>query len=411
MSAHDSTPPTSHASARVTLESTRVVLVTNGSPFADGVAESLRAAGCDVTVGAADRDLWSVLAGSTFDAIVLDDDAALRGLVRALEEEPRTRAVPTVSVREPGSAATLRASESLSIAEGGRELLELLARAIGEAHQRRPPKPPNAQQRAASVAHDVRTLLGIVVGLAANLRDGIAGGLDAIGREHAQKIVAAVTDASALLDQLAERDEPTHGGPRPPPRADTHRAELELVSLVRSVLSLFEGYAVERGVELRFEWTDAVYLWGHPLQLKQVTTNLLVNAIKLTPRGGVVTVTVRITEAPEGRGREGRRVAELVVSDTGPGIPPSERERVFERGVRLARDEGVPGSGIGLAVVRDLVGRHGGKSALQASPSGGAEFVVRLPLDLRARALDEANEPDLDDAPEPSPRRALREPS
>jgi signal transduction histidine kinase len=376
---------------RATLESTRIALVTNGGAFADGVAESLRAAGSEVTACAPDRDLWSVLAGNVFDAIVLVDDSALRGLVRALEEEPRTRAIPTVAVRPPGALATLAASDSLRIAEAGGELRDLLASAIRVARARLPSKPPDAKQRAATVAHDVRTLLGVVVGLAANLRDGLRGELALPAREDARKIVAAASDAAALLEQLTEREESADGAPPPESRRDAHRAELELVSLVRSVLALFEGYAAERGVELRFDAVEAAHLWGHPLQLKQVTTNLLSNAIKLTPRGGAVAVSVRVAQGPAGRGREGRRVAELVVSDTGPGIPEAERERVFERGVRLARDAAVPGSGIGLSVVRDLVGRHGGRIALHASPAGGAEFVVRLPLDLRARSAEGTN--------------------
>ncbi len=152
-------------------------------------------------------------------------------------------------------------------------------------------------------------------------------------------------------------------------------------------LALFEGYAADRGVSIRMEGADAVHLWGQPLHLKQVTTNLLANAIKFTPHGGAVTVGVRTAEG-EGGGRNGRRVAELVVSDTGPGVPPSERDRVFERGVRLARDAQTPGHGIGLSVVRELVTRDGGTVTLRASPSGGAEFVVRLPLDLRGRPRD-----------------------
>jgi hypothetical protein len=73
------------------------------------------------------------------------------------------------------------------------------------------------------------------------------------------------------------------------------------------------------------------------------------------------------------------------VRDTGPGIPAEERERVFERGVRLARDERVPGSGIGLAVVREIVSMHGGTVRADDAPGGGAALVVRLPLDMRSR--------------------------
>jgi hypothetical protein len=116
--------------------------------------------------------------------------------------------------------------------------------------------------------------------------------------------------------------------------------------------------------------------------------NLVVNAIKFTPRDGRVTVRVGLAAGAEAHGRGARRVAELVVSDTGPGVPEEERARVFERGVRLARDAALPGSGIGLAVVREVVTQHGGKVVVRALREGGAEFAVSLPLDLRGRSRD-----------------------
>jgi two-component system sensor histidine kinase MprB len=125
------------------------------------------------------------------------------------------------------------------------------------------------------------------------------------------------------------------------------------------------------------------------MQVKQIVTNLLVNSLKFTPMAGRVTVSVR-SAAPTSAtsGPAARHHAEVVVSDTGPGIPVEERERVFERGVRLARDQALPGSGIGLAVVRELATLHGGSAHVEETPGGGAAVVVRLPFDMRVRRDD-----------------------
>jgi signal transduction histidine kinase len=108
---------------------------------------------------------------------------------------------------------------------------------------------------------------------------------------------------------------------------------------------------------------------GDELALGQVVRNLLDNAARHAQ--GRVEVSVN---------RNGHRVV-LTVDDDGAGIPEDQRERVFERFVRLdearARDDG--GSGLGLAIVREITRAHGGEAAVNASPLGGARFTVDLP--------------------------------
>ena len=104
--------------------------------------------------------------------------------------------------------------------------------------------------------------------------------------------------------------------------------------------------------------------------LRQLVTNLLDNAVQHTPRGGAVTVTVDAVGA----------VATIAVSDTGPGIPSADRERVFERFVRLdpARSA-TSGAGLGLPIARWIAEQHGGTLTVEQNAAGGCVFVVQLP--------------------------------
>ncbi|MFE5629372.1 sensor histidine kinase, partial [Streptomyces sp. NPDC056542] len=131
-----------------------------------------------------------------------------------------------------------------------------------------------------------------------------------------------------------------------------------------------EAAAGRRGVTV--EAAESVRVSGSRGQLGRVLGNLLDNAVRHAR--AEVTVTVR---------REGGR-AVLGVADDGPGVPEADRERIFERFVRLddarTRDEG--GAGLGLAIARDVAVRHGGTLTVGEAPAGGALFELALPLVL-----------------------------
>ncbi len=128
--------------------------------------------------------------------------------------------------------------------------------------------------------------------------------------------------------------------------------------------------AASRHVALVTEIEPDVSLNADDRLLRQLATNLLTNAVQYTPAGGSVTVAVK----NESGG------ALMTVSDTGPGIPPADRERVFERFVRLdpARST-TSGAGLGLPIARWIAVQHGGTLTVEANAAGGCLFVVRLP--------------------------------
>ena len=142
-----------------------------------------------------------------------------------------------------------------------------------------------------------------------------------------------------------------------------------LGTLTREILVAFAPLAWAAHVTLRESLGDEVYVLIDPAAYRQILLNLLDNAVKYGPPAQ--TITVRL-EQVDG-------LVRLIVDDQGPGVPAEERERIWSPFVRLTKaGNGAMGTGIGLAVVRDLTTRHGGR-AWAASADAGARFVVELP--------------------------------
>jgi signal transduction histidine kinase len=249
-----------------------------------------------------------------------------------------------------------------------------------------------AARAGAALDHDARILLGIVIGYGANLRDGFAGPLEATARGHVESMLAAAEDLTSLIGRHAA----TLRAPPPVPGDDADpalaaralgrpptRVFAQLVDLARPIVGMFGSLAAARHVELRLVDRPAPTIWCDATQIKQVITNLVHNALKFTPPGGAVVVVVRGANAGRDVAPRGHTHAELIVSDTGPGIATEERARVFEPGARLTRDAGVSGRGLGLALVKEVVGRHAGTVRIETSEAGGASLVVTLPQDVR----------------------------
>ncbi|NBM19034.1 HAMP domain-containing protein [Streptomyces sp. GC420] len=213
---------------------------------------------------------------------------------------------------------------------------------------------------AADVAHELRTPLAALQAGLEELRDGYADpGPERLAVLHDQTLRLGRTVGD--LAELAEAESV---------RLSLRRTDADLTEIVRGALA-------EREPELRAAGLtvgDAV--GGDPLhvyvdadRLHQALGNLLSNAARYCRPGDTVTVTTRA--------EDGAAVVE--VADTGPGIPAEELPRVFERLWRGSGARRTAGSGIGLAVVRELVAAHGGTVTAHSGPEGGARFVVRLP--------------------------------
>jgi len=149
----------------------------------------------------------------------------------------------------------------------------------------------------------------------------------------------------------------------------------------RAVIESFAPLAAERGARVVASLDGAAGVRARidAQALRQILLNFLENAVKYGPNGQTVTVGAEpVTE--EGEGGAGVRVR-LWVDDEGPGVPTADRAAIWDAFYRSerARRSGVGGSGLGLAVVRDLAAQYGGRVAVEDAPGSGARFVAELP--------------------------------
>jgi len=147
------------------------------------------------------------------------------------------------------------------------------------------------------------------------------------------------------------------------------RQQVDLREVLARVAEVFALQAEERGIALETTAVgDGVTITGDATKLTWALSNLVTNALRYTPRGGRVAVEAT---ADDGKVR-------IVVSDSGPGIPPDQRERIFERFVQ-GQTGPVGAAGLGLAIVRDIVQAHGGRVHLESEVGRGSRFTLDLP--------------------------------
>jgi signal transduction histidine kinase/CheY-like chemotaxis protein len=218
----------------------------------------------------------------------------------------------------------------------------------------------------ATVSHELRTPLNAILGWADILR---SGQLAADRRERAlQAIYDSAKRQARLIDELLDVARIMSG------KLQLERAQVKLAEAVRSAIEIVQPSADAKRIHIEFDADASVGLIdGDGARLQQIAWNLLANAVKFTPEDGVIHVELRSAS----------RHAELVVTDTGQGIPAAFLSSVFEpfRQVDGSTTRPQGGLGLGLSIVKYLVEAHGGTIAAESGGAGcGSTFTVTLPV-------------------------------
>jgi signal transduction histidine kinase len=227
----------------------------------------------------------------------------------------------------------------------------------------------------ANASHELKTPVASILGLASALER--AAGDDAATRRFVAMMHREADRLSSLVSDLLDLSRlEGDAGPLEPVRLD--RLVLERCRKLRAA-------AEAAGIRLTVRADAPVDVLGRATDLAQMADNLLSNAIRYTPAGGVVDV-VLIRDAAS---------AVLTVADTGIGIPPDDLGRVFERFYRVdvARDRETGGTGLGLAIVRHVAETHGGEVGVDSRVGEGSTFVVRLPITGPVHRLVDGDSP------------------
>ncbi|MCJ0870120.1 HAMP domain-containing sensor histidine kinase [Streptomyces sp. AP-93] len=238
---------------------------------------------------------------------------------------------------------------------GGADEIAQLARTVNDTLDRLERSDARQRQFTADASHELRNPLAAV-------RSRLEVALRDPGRES---VAAALADTERLQDiasdllLLARLD----GGPAP----RTEPVDLALLAAEDA------ARRPEPGVALRLDARAPVPAAGDPARLERALANLVDNALRYARTGVVVRAS-----AEDGW-------ALLEVTDDGPGIPEADRDRVFERFVRLDADRGRAGggTGLGLAIAREIARAHGGEVRALPAPAGGARLVLRMPASAR----------------------------
>ncbi|MFP4277609.1 MAG: ATP-binding protein [Wenzhouxiangella sp.] len=211
----------------------------------------------------------------------------------------------------------------------------------------------------ANVSHEFRTPLTLIKASLDRIeREGPSAETLATGRRYLRRLLR-------LVDQLLDFSRLSYE------QCETPRQAWPIGRMVRLTVDAFGQVAMERGVELLADVEPGWRTRCDQEQIEKILLNLLTNALKFTPPGGQVRVELK--------GRADG--VELVVADSGPGIPAGELETIFERFYRVPASESgaVDGAGIGLALVKEAVRANGGQVSVDSVPGQGSRFTVSLP--------------------------------
>ncbi len=231
----------------------------------------------------------------------------------------------------------------------------------------------------ANVSHELRTPLNVILGNLHMLEKGRFGALN--DRQQVSLSQAHVNGAHllSLINDLLDVTKFESG------KIAMQLGAVAVTALCDDCLVMVENQAALKSSRLQKDFNHVTpVIEADPLRLKQILVNLLSNALKFSPEQGVVTLRTRETVTPP--------ELIIIVSDTGVGVAPGDRDRIFEefqQGSSAQAAKLAPsGTGLGLTIARRLAELHGGSLVLSSEPGHASEFIVRLPIRTPVRAAE-----------------------
>jgi two-component system, NtrC family, sensor histidine kinase KinB len=216
----------------------------------------------------------------------------------------------------------------------------------------------------ATLSHELRTPL-TSLGLAAQLLDQDKPVPLADRRKLIKTILSEFTRLSELIDELLDLSRGRV------PSMGMRRVRFGLAKIIEDLARRLAIQADEKQITLDLNVSPLPEVFGDPVKISWVVSNLITNALRYTPRGGRVEVTARPM---------GSQAIHMEVKDTGPGIAADIREHIFERFAQYTVDGQPPGSvGLGLAIAKDIVNAHAGRLFVESDGQHGSRFIVELP--------------------------------
>lgn len=288
-----------------------------------------------------------------------------RGLVNPINRMTRTAA----AIKEGDLSARTNLEGNDEIAELGKTF-DAMAESVEKNQQLE-------RRLTMDVAHELRTPLMAIQSTVEAIVDGVfEPDAERLGTVNAEvQRLSRLVDALLRLSRLESRSTPMN------------EEVINVGELIRPLVMSHEAFVRDAGLSLEFDAEDEVMVYGDRDMIRQATANLISNAVRYTPSPGKVSVIVR----------KGDIMASIAVRDTGIGLSPEECKMVFNRFWRAeeSRERQSGGLGVGLAVVKEIVDRHGGWVQVEGKKGEGACFTIHIPLyDYeRIKAMKEKKEP------------------
>ncbi|MEX2371696.1 MAG: two-component regulator propeller domain-containing protein [Bacteroidales bacterium] len=241
-----------------------------------------------------------------------------------------------------------------------------------------------------NISHEIRTPLTLIIGPLEKMLNGSFQANEI--RENLQLMQRNAKNLDKLITQLLDFRKLQSGNLK------LNLTEGDIVSFIRNTVNSFNIYATEKDIKLTFTTLKKrLFISFDPDKIEKIINNLLSNAFKFTESKGSISVNLSLIFDSEdnnfSKGEIEKQFIEIIIKDTGKGIPGKNLEKIFMRFFQPDQSDQNPGVGIGLALVKELVHLHKGTIFVTSKPGKGTKFTIRIPAHLNSEAALKPDEP------------------